>query len=183
MQGQLLIKLRGETHPDLLRENRAIAAELRLDLALVLHDSGRSEEAQKHLLEALKVDDGNLGVQLALARIQMETGQLEQAQELCQAVRGRSRPTRPTSGSLGPNPLQSQVLARQPDHVEATLLLGEVLFHSESVEQAVFHFTNRLQAAPTDYSTLARYVTPPPLSLQTRCLDHRWLRPYPRPVG
>ncbi len=101
-----------------------------LELATILTDQGKLEEAKVHIAAALKIAPNDADAHHSLAVVLAKEGRLEEAAEHCR-----------------------RVIAGSPQSPEAHLNLGRILMETGKLEQSVEHFAEALRLRPTDPPT------------------------------
>ncbi|KAG1671374.1 hypothetical protein FOA52_002984 [Chlamydomonas sp. UWO 241] len=135
LQKQQLNNMRGEL-PEALTAQRAKAAGICFDLAEHYNKTSRERErAMEHYNDALRQCDTHAGSLLALARLQIAAGNMDQCQQLC-----------------------VDLLKHDPDNEEASVMLAELMFHKENYDSAIFHFHQLMERSPTHYVALVNLI-------------------------
>jgi tetratricopeptide repeat protein 21B len=137
IQSQIISQLRREA-PELLAAQRDEAAELCHQLASAYETvvPPDDEKAKRYYAEALKAVPRHVVSMLALAKLHLRRGEMDDSQRIAEQIR--------------------QV---QPDNEEAIVMLADMMFSKEEADAAMYHFSELLEAHPRQYEALAKLVT------------------------
>ncbi len=100
-----------------------------LRLASLALESGRLDEAERHLNEALKLEPGNVPARLDLGRVQFETGRVPEAIQTT-----------------------ATILKVQPDNPDALYNLGAIYGNLGQRERAIEYWNRLLSSSPQSES-------------------------------
>ncbi|CAE7571991.1 TTC21B [Symbiodinium sp. KB8] len=136
-QSKIISQLRQEA-PELLAAQRDEAAEICHQLAeayeaVVPPDD---DKAKEYYAEALNARPNYERSMLALARLHLRRGELDESQRIAEETRRVS-----------------------PGNQEAIVMLADLLFSKEEADAAMFHFSELLEAHPRQYEALAKLIT------------------------
>ena len=133
LQTTLVTRSRGDA--EALRTQQVSLAGLCLTVAEEYRKMHDVDKATEMYNEALKHDEGNLPAMLALAKLLLNTGNVDGCQQMCVSV-----------------------LREDADNEEASLMLAELMFQKEHYETAIYHFQQLLEKNPRNYRALAQLV-------------------------
>jgi tetratricopeptide repeat protein 21B len=133
-QTSLIARLRNDK-PELVEQQRKQAAALCVKLAEAQAAQRQPEEAARSYNDALRYSEDSPEARVALARLALAQGSLDQCQEHCLTL-----------------------LRHDPASEEATMLLAEVMARREEHQTALYHFEQLLETKPDNYSALARLL-------------------------
>lgn len=132
LQQRVCANLRS-TNPDEKRKQQQIAADLCFKVAESYAKTKDEEKAKSYYQEALKQDENHQNSRLALARLHLQKGELEECQSLC-------------------------VQMSRSHNEEASMMLADLMFRKNENESATFYFQQLLEHNPTRYTALEKLI-------------------------
>ena len=134
VQANMLARVRIES-ADQLPAQRTIASEIAFTMAEYQELLREPDAAIESYKECLKFDEANVRAMLALARLLLNRGDLEDAQS------------------------QTVSAMRADDSSEdASLMLANIMLQKNEWEAAIYHFERKLEEAPAMFKTLAKLL-------------------------
>ncbi|KND02289.1 uncharacterized protein SPPG_02764 [Spizellomyces punctatus DAOM BR117] len=118
------------------RPQRTKLADINYEIAeLYSRDLKEVDNALTHYNEAIENDEGHAKSILAVCQIYLSKGEVDSAQLQC-----------------------SNLLRLDTTNEEATMLMAEIMYRSNSHAEAIFHFRSLLDRIPTHYTALVRLI-------------------------
>ena len=140
LQSQVISRVTVE-QPESLKQQQQIAADLSFQIAKYYEgDEQNYSKAASAYKEALSFDSGNSKAMLALAKLQLDRGDLEAAQF-----------------QLSPL-LQQGALLSLPEQGRAAMMMADIMFRKHEYDSATFHLQQLLDKQPEHYEALSRLI-------------------------
>ena len=111
----------------------------------------KDDEARVHYMDALKLVDNFGPANIALAKLQLKRGELEECRATCTLISQSSQNIDVNSQRSG-NSSTIMINSEAIDFAEVTL--ADLDFRSNDTTSAIFHFSQVLQRSPTDFQSM-----------------------------
>jgi tetratricopeptide repeat protein 21B len=131
----LLYSARATATVEHRREQKEIAAAICCSLAEAFQESKAGDKAMQYYHEALKHNEMHEKARLALAKMFLLNGDLENCQHHCVSL-----------------------LRIDPGNREASMMLADLMFRKNEHDAATYHFQQLLEKNPTRYAALTKLI-------------------------